>query len=628
MIDITVDLETTANGPGNSPEAHYKNNKIILCGHQPGTQPVVIVRPDANDLMRDIIAARNDNKRVRLIGHNLKFDLKYLMREFPAFKWSELDYHCTMYGEYALSGHMSSFMSMEAACAKRGIPFAKTLDLGALIKKGIKMEDIDIGELTDYLRGDVVTTYKLFVRQTQEDGTLHANHTLPLAAMELNGLPLNVAVTRAKMSDHVNQEALYSQHLFAIYARYLEWDDGTQITPPDIKLTAPRTISYLLTGEPSTGLVKGKRAIKFKSGMTCLLTAASVAKLWGPKAKPNHLGYTMTASQLSKVAIHMQGSAYIDQILKLKKVQKIMGTYLGPFLEEAKVQDTIHPKLNMCQTRTGRLSSSKPNGQNLPEVARECFKSTNGWLHEIDFKQLEIVALAAISGCPDLNNDLALGEDIHYNTGKRVFGWKHKSDMSEKDRKSVKAVNFGLIYGGGAAGLSLTTGMSKKLVKELIDAFYVTYPGVAKWQEDFYKEVTSTMKAFDLKDGEQRYCSMVTLPVSNRRFFFYESESPGWLRARTGRKWSFKPTETKNYPVQGFAGGDIVMLACILLYRRLATENSTLMRMTVHDSILVDTYLSANQMQAMMDDVSLEIQSIFNMSVSPATDITSGKHWQ
>ena len=628
MLDITVDLETTANGPSNSPEAHYPANKILLCGFQRNNLPVVHINDTSAQLMMYIAAGMEDGHKVRLIGHNLKFDLKYLMREHPTFPWSQLDYFCTMYGEYALSGHMDSFMPLEAACRKRGIPFKKSMDLGGLIKAGIKMEDIDMGELTDYLKDDVATTYKLFVHQIQESGDLHASHTLPLAAMELNGLPLDVALTQQKMHEHINLEQHHSHLLFATYDRFLEWDDGGHIKGSDIKLTAPRTISYLMTGQPSTGLVKGKRFVRFKQGMHPLLNATEVAILWGPTAKPNHLGYTMTADQLNKIKMHWSGSSYVDDILALKKVQKIMGTYLGPFLEEAKIQHTIHPKLNMAQTRTGRLSSSKPNGQNLPEVARNCFISTNGWLHEIDFKQLEIVALGMVSGCAALLSDLADGEDIHYNTGKKVFKWTSPSQMTEKARKSVKAVNFGLIYGGGAAGLSLTTGLSKKLVKELIDAFYATYPGVARWQEEFYKQVTSTMKPFDLRGGEQRYASMVTLPCSGRRFFFYESESPGWLRARTGRKWSFKPTETKNYPVQGFAGGDIVMLACVLLYRALEGVDNTLMRMTVHDSILVDTYMTAQHMQAIMDGVCQEIAAIYRMPVVPATDISSGVYWQ
>ena len=446
--------------------------------------------------------------------------------------------------------------------------------------------------------------------------------------MELNGLPLDKAHTEIEMKDHVLEETMLSENLFNIYDMCLEWSDGDPIQIQDIKLTAPRTISYLLTGHPATGLVKGKRCIQLKVNQPWLLQNQQIAQLW-PGQLPNHLGYTMTADMLKKVSVvtHGNHNGYIDAILKLKKVQKIIGTYLGPFLEEAKIQDTIHPKLNMAQTRTGRLSSSKPNGQNLPPVARACFVATNKYFHEIDFKQLEIVALAVVSGCKALIGDLENGEDIHFNTGKTVFKWATPSDMSEKDRKSVKVVNFGLIYGGGPAGLAATTGLDKKLVKQLIDSFYATYPGVAKWQEAFYKEVTSGMKPFDLKGGEQRYCSMVTIPVTGRRFFFYESESPPWLRTRTGRRWSFKPTETKNYPVQGFAGGDIVMLALVLLYRQLEGRHDTLMRMTVHDSVLVDTNMDQHTMQTVMDYVCEDIQSILSLPVLPATDITTGKHW-
>jgi DNA polymerase-1 len=254
--------------------------------------------------------------------------------------------------------------------------------------------------------------------------------------------------------------------------------------------------------------------------------------------------------------------------------------------------------------------------------------SEYGLFHEIDFKQLEMVAVAAISKDPTLIDDLNKGEDIHYNTGRKIMGWKQPSDMTEDGRRAVKDVNFGILYGGGALSLSKKSGLAKSTVADLIKAFYARYPQVAKWQEDFYTEVTNKLQPCGIKDGEQVYDSMVELPISKRQFYFKESKSPIWLRKKTGRKYSFKPTETKNYPVQGFAGGDIVMDALRLLYEALHVYTHTAIRMSVHDSILVDTDLDVSTLTGLMHTVCRTIEQTYQLPVKLEFDIKSGSNWK
>jgi len=247
---------------------------------------------------------------------------------------------------------------------------------------------------------------------------------------------------------------------------------------------------------------------------------------------------------------------------------------------------------------------------------------------EIDFKQLEICALAAVSQDPVLIADIQSGADIHFNTGRSVMGWKVPSDMTDETRRIVKAVNFGVIYGGGANGLAESTGQPVKLIKDLIKSFFARYTGVKQWQKDFYIEVTQNMKSDGLKDGEQVYCSDVLLPISQRMFHFKENKSPAWLRKKTGRAYSFKPTETKNYPVQGFAGGDIVMDALVYLYHELAKYADTSMRMTVHDSVLLDTSLDQRTIVIIMEKVCSMVRTKYVLPFDLKFDIKSDTHWQ
>lgn len=625
MREVVVDLETTVNGPGNSPEAHYPANRVLMWGWRAADN--LRGAGTGADLMRKL----NDYiKRgpVRLIGHNLKFDLKYLIREYPKFPWHELDYYCTMYSEYRQSGHKHRFMSLEKACKYRGVPYTKSLDIGSLLAGGLKMEDIPEADLERYVREDVLATKILYNQQLLANGyrECHHNHVLPLAYMELLGLALDVPMIEQKMKALVLKEQFAANKIVLSIEALLEWDDGGKFDARDIKFTAPRTISYMLTGEPSTGLTTGRKTAVFKRGCHPLLKPSMVCSYW-PNTTPGHLGYPMPAKKLNEL-IGATNLGFLSDILEYRKIQKLTGTYFGPFLEAARTQPSLHPKLNTCLTRTGRLSSSSPNGQNMPPEARNVVKSRNGQLREIDFQQLEIVALAHLSRDPMLINDINAGEDIHFRTGQRVMGWKTPNDMNDKDRKLVKNVNFGLIYGGGAKGLSLQTGQPVHLIKELIKGFFDRYPTVEKWQKAFYTEVANNLRPAGHKDGEQIYDSVVWVDKAQRYFYFIEADSPMWIRKKTGRNFSFKPTETKNYPVQGFAGGDIVMTALYELYLDLVDQVNTDIVMTVHDSILVDTGMPTNELGLIMDQVCRRIEQRFNLPFELSFDITSGDHWQ
>jgi DNA polymerase-1 len=389
-------------------------------------------------------------------------------------------------------------------------------------------------------------------------------------------------------------------------------------------------VSYILTGEPAAGLTKRVRRNIVPKGDP-LLNNAEIAKVWGTK-QPTHLGYPLSKFDVEDILAlgNVNATDYINALMDYRTVTKLVNTYYGPFLEQAKIQPTIHPKMNMGTTGTGRLSSSAPNGQNLPDPVRQLFKSEYGKFMEIDFKQLEVVALAFLSKDPQLIEDIQQGRDLHYETGKHVMGWKTPADMSKKDRKLVKNVNFGLIYGGGVAGLSNQTGQPEKLIKKLINAFYGRYKHVGPWQQDFYTSVVKHMKPNGFKEGEQIYKSLVKCPISGRKFQFSEAKAPQWLRARTGRKYSFKPTETKNYPVQGFAGGDIVMMALWGLYHKLrhAFRPHTQIRMTVHDSLLVDTDMSETELHRMMQEVCQDIVQYYGLPFKLDFDIEVGTYWQ
>lgn len=623
-----VDLETTVNGgpEGDSPEAHWASNEVLLCGWRTNGCAIRIDKT-VESLCDEIQIHINHGYTINFIAHNAKFDLKYLMRERPDVQWEKIHVWDTMTWEYRQSGHIVKFSSLEDTCARHGIAMKKTLDLGAILDAGVKMEDIDKTLLTNYLYDDV-KFLSLLHKEQENLGHWDMDYILPLAEMELNGMCINRKAASTLMTGLVGTvesiETTFKEHIKVA----CEWQDGTDIIDEDftdllgtkskhIKPAAARTISFLLTGRPMDLKVTNKWRVKYRAGYSPRYTGPL------PKCFKNetNLGYPVGEDVLltlndwiSKAALNHRGD------------NKLLGTYVSPFLHTSSVQGTIHPKLNTTVTGTGRLSSSAPNGQNIPPPARELVvpRKFGEKMVEIDFSQLEIVGVACVSGCKALLADLKAGVDVHFRSGKKVMGWKSPSDMTKKERTIVKNVNFGLLYGGKAAGLSKQTGVDKKIVQQLIDSFYEAYPGVAKWQEKVFTAVVDNMFASHITDGEQVFASIYDEPFSGRRFTFVEQKSPPWLRRKTGRGFSFSPQQTSNYPIQGFAGGDIVMYALTNLWRKL--RGKVLFTMTVHDSIVLEG-TDLIEIDRAMQVAASATELKFNLPVALSYDIESGSHW-
>lgn len=619
---LYVDLETTASGgpEGNSPEAHWRSNRVLMCGYCGETGPVRTDGLIGNNLMEAI------QKGVTpvIVAHNAKFDLKYLMRDYPSVSWDKVKVWDTMTFEYRHSGQRHKMWSLEKLANAYGVPFKKSLNLGDLLSQGIKMEDIDPVLLKEYLIEDVEGLRRIHEYQLQCNYTPDMDYILPLAEMELNGMQVEREKAQQEATLLVGETTTVEDALIKHIRQCCEWQDGTPLELEDftdqlgtkskyIKPTANRTVSFLLTGEPAVLNITAKWQVKYKDSFGPYYRGTLPPYFVSNSSK--HLGYPVDENVLQ------QDSSWIArEILEYRKANKLLSTYLGPMLHTSAIQGTVHPKLNTAITATGRLSSSNPNGQNMPEEARQLIHGN--LITELDFSQLEMVAVACISKDKNLISDLSNGVDIHYNTAAQVFGAGNAKTM----RKIAKNVNFGLLYGGKATGLSHQTGVDKNKVQKLIDAFYSRYPRVAKWQKEVFETVVDNMYPLDIKNGEQRYASEYTENVSRRRFTFIEQESPAWLRRRTGRKFSFSPQQTSNYPIQGFAGGDIVMDVLTRLWR--ATYRTPVKYiMTVHDSIILEVPPEFDIAKE-IDKVLVETEAHFKLPIQLKYDLSQDTHWK
>ena len=231
---------------------------------------------------------------------------------------------------------------------------------------------------------------------------------------------------------------------------------------------------------------------------------------------------------------------------------------------------------------------------------RECFVSrfSGGVLLEADYSQLEIIALAHLSGDPQMASDIRRGVDLHTIRAATMYNIP-KEDVTKQQRQTAKVFSFQLQYGAGPNSMAASCGVAPALAKKFIEDYYNRYPDVKKWQEKVAEEYQTRRRpsAHETPMGLTAGMGWHLSPTG-RRYVMYEDDNPFYKEDAGKSSWyppeqptNFSPTKMKNYPVQGFATGDIVpmvlgevmdWLSVSLFYSRYKMIN------TVHDSILFD----------------------------------------
>ena len=279
----------------------------------------------------------------------------------------------------------------------------------------------------------------------------------------------------------------------------------------------------------------------------------------------------------------------IEGLLKYRELSKQLSTYVQG-LSKHVIDEFIHGKLNHTATVTGRLSSTNPNLQNISNnPIKQIFNSrfNDGVIVEVDFNQLEVVALAHVTRDIQLIRDISGGVDIHSALYEGLFGRK----PTKEERKPFKARTFQLIYGAGAKAIAKQAGCSLDEAKKFVDVFYTRYPQVAKWHTEFAEQVERESTYELNEDGlREKVKTFVLHTETGRKFLFKEYFNEGSWSTRT---YNFSPTELKNYPIQGLATGDIVPMMLGIIFRALEGRDDVKMVNTIHDSLMFDVAGSA-----------------------------------
>lgn len=330
-------------------------------------------------------------------------------------------------------------------------------------------------------------------------------------------------------------------------------------------------------------------------------------KLQIPTKKKTKTGYSTNAEVLEGLANDYE---IVRHILAYRTLAKLKSTYCDGLLKVIGTDGRIHSCFNQTETRTGRISSTEPNLQNIPvrqELGREMRKffmaDKGNLLVDADYSQIELRVLA------DIADDKAMIEafndetDIHTVTASQVFKMPPQM-VTPLMRSRAKAVNFGIVYGIGAFSLSKDIGVTRAEADRYIKDYLHHYAGVDRYM----KEVVEQAK----KDG------YVKTLFERRRYLPELASSNAMLRA-------FGERVARNMPIQGTAA-DIIKIAMIRVYRRLKEENmQAKLILQVHDELIVEAPEAEVQKAAQI--VSEEMENACKMKVRLKSDANIGKTW-
>ena len=510
-----------------------------------------------------------EDAKLKKFGHNIKYDLIVLANEGVALQGIAFD---SMLASYVLDPskrqHGLDALALELL-GHQNITYADVAGKGA---KQIGFDEVEIEPAAEYAAEDSDITWRLThalkARLKDETLQLYEELELPLievlADMEMTG----VRVDRehlAKLSRQLDKDLKKLEN--EIYA----------LAGEPFNINSPKQLGVILFEKLELRVVK-----KTKTGPSTDMSV--MEELAGEHELP-------------------------DRIVNYRQLSKLKSTYIDALpLEIYEKTGRVHTSYNQTVAATGRLSSSDPNLQNIPirsdlgkEIRRAFVADQNGWLLSADYSQIELRILAHLSDDPALIRAFKKGEDIHSRTAAEIFG-QPLDAVDEEGRRMAKAVNFGIVYGLSAFGLSRQLKISPRDAKKFIDQYF-----------DLYKNVKTFMEC---TIEEARQCGY-TVTVMNRRRYLPDLNSKNRQVREAAERMAI------NSPVQGSAA-DMIKVAMIRLHQKLAKLKSKMI-MQVHDELVFEC--PAKEKKEVESLVKKEMERVWPMQVPVVVHLDWGKNW-
>ena len=329
-------------------------------------------------------------------------------------------------------------------------------------------------------------------------------------------------------------------------------------------------------------------------------------KLGLPGAKKTKTGYKTDVKVLDKLKGEYE---IVSKILDYRGLTKIKSTYLEGLSNFIREDGKIHTIYKQNLTRTGRLSSIEPNLQNIPARDEEGRKIRKAFLPEADeflsadYSQMELRVLAHVSGSKELQEAFINDQDIHTKVASDIYSIPME-EVTKLQRKTAKAVIFGIVYGISGFGLGENLEISPKEAKAFIDKYYELYPGVRKYMDDIVKEA--------YKDGYVK-------TMFNRIRYIPELQNKNFMIRQSGERIAL------NTPIQG-TSADIIKIAMVNIFKEMKDKNlKSKMLMQVHDELIFDVY--DEEKEVLQEIVKRNMESCVKLDVPFKVSADFGKDW-
>ena len=510
------------------------------------------------------------NLDIKIIGYDIKEELFFALKNNLEFK----NYEDVMILEYLIDSNKGNYDILKVSNEFLNL---EILDLKEMLGKGknkktfFELEEAIIFKFISQNVFAISALYDIFIEKAKENNliSLYENVEKPLVKVLADMEKTGVLVDRNKIIE-LNEE--YSK------LAYLYEQKVYELAGEVFNLNSPKQLGVIL-----------------------------FEKIGLPVVKKTKTGYSTDVEVLEKLS---KKHEIADYILKYRSLNKLISTYLDGILEYIMDDGRVRTSFKQMITATGRLSSVDPNLQNIPirseegkNIRKVFVADKNKVFIDADYSQIELRVLAHLSKDSVMIDSFKNDLDIHYKTASEVFGVPI-NEVTDNQRRSAKAVNFGIVYGISDYGLSKDLNITRNEARQYIDGYLNTYPSIKSYME----EIVNKAK----KDG------FVTTILDRKRYI-------PEINSKNFNIRSFGERIALNTPIQGSAA-DIIKLAMIKVYERLKVEkvNAKLI-LQIHDELIVEC--EESEKETVKKILKNSMENVYKLDLPLKVDICEGRNW-
>jgi DNA polymerase-1 len=516
-----------------------------------------------------------ESTKIIKVGHNIKFDIQVLMKYNVKVSSPIYD---TMVAHYLINPDMRHNLDTLSESYLNYSPISIESLIGKKGKNQISMRDVSIDKIKNYAGEDADITLRLkgiFDKEIEVNNLSKIFYDIEipminvLSEMEAEGIKIDTSYLKKLDKEFENDLEKLKKEIFKKCGE-------------EFNLNSPKQLGEILFDK----LKLVSKPKKTKTGQ-----------------------YSTSEEVLSSLA---NDHRIIENILEWRSLDKLQNTYVKSLPNEvSNLTNRVHSSFNQTVTTTGRLSSNNPNLQNIPirtdngQKIRKAFIPRNDdyIIMAADYSQIELRVIASISNEENMIDAFVNNQDIHTMTASKIYN-VDPENVSREQRGNAKTVNFGIIYGVSAFGLSQQTDLNRSESKQMIDNYFLNYPGLKKYMSDQID--------FARNNG------YVETIMGRRRYLQNINSQNNMLRSGAERN-------AINAPIQGSAA-DIIKIAMININSEFKKQSlKSKMLLQVHDELVFDVHNS--EKDRIQDIVKTTMESAVKLKVPLKIDLEFGKNW-